>query len=150
MPILFFWNKPHRHFSLQIFTQKAYLEVQEELIAELSSERSRQQLLFAEREKSRRRANGAAAAVAASASSATSTAPGPGGRSMRSSAAPGDNGESAGSAVSNAYSKEYIYSRGGANGAGSSALSSSSGNGTNKRCSAPPSLDHILPENSMR
>uniref|UniRef100_A0A7S3GR95 Uncharacterized protein n=1 Tax=Spumella elongata TaxID=89044 RepID=A0A7S3GR95_9STRA len=130
--------------------KKAYLEVQEELIAELNSERSRQQLLFAEKEKSRRRANGAAAAaaVAASASSAPSTAPG--GRSMRSSAAPGENGESAGSAVSNAYSKEYIYSRGGANGAGSSALSSSSSNGTKKRSSAPPSLDHVLPENSMR
>ncbi len=72
---------------------------------------------------------------------------------MRSSAAPGENGENSGSAASNAYSKEYIYSRGGANGAngtGSSAISSSSSNGTKRRSNAPPSLDHVLPENSMR
>ena len=114
--------------------------MQEELIAELNSERSRQQLLFAEKEKSRRRANGAP----------TNFTSAHEGRSMRSSAVLGDNGESAGSAVSNAYSKEYIYSRGGVNGAGSSALSSSSSNGTKKTSSAPPSLDQMLPENSMR
>lgn len=121
--------------------KKAYLELQEELIAELNSERSRQQMLYAEKEKSRRRVNGITTTTAAS-----------GGRSMRSSAASGEGGESSSSATSNAYSKEYIYSRGSvngsANGVGTSAISSS--NGTKKRSNAPPSLDQVLPENSMR
>ncbi len=110
--------------------------MQEELIAELSSERNRLRLAVVEQERSQRQANGTAAA----APSTTAV----GGRSMRSSAALGE-----GDAPTNAYSKEYPYSRSLAN--GTSAMgSSSSGGTTKKRSGAAPSLEHVLPENSMR
>lgn len=68
---------------------------------------------------------------------------------MRSTAGPGEAGEGG---ATNAYSREYPYSRSlvnGANGA-SNGAGSSSGTTVKKRSAAAPSLDHVLPENSMR
>ena len=109
--------------------------MQEELIAELSSERNRLRLAVVEQERSQRQANGTAAAAPSTTAA--------GGRSMRSSAAPGES-----DAPTNAYSKEYPYSRSLAN--GTSALGSSSSGTAKKRNGAAPSLEHVLPENSMR
>ena len=122
--------------------------MQEELIAELTSERARQQMLVQEQEKSRRRANGTTTAAAAAAGASTAL----GGRSLRSTAGPGEAGEGG---ATNAYSREYPYSRSLVNGNGngngtSNGAGSSSGTTVKKRSAAAPSLDHVLPENSMR
>lgn len=135
--------------------QKAYLEVQEELIAELSSERNRQRMVLAEQERSRLKKLAAANGTTATATAATTA----GGRSLRSSAPAGSEGLAEnGTSSGNAYGREYPYSRSGgaggtngAAGAGGAAGSSSGNGGTRKRTAASaPSLDFLLPENSMR
>jgi hypothetical protein len=133
--------------------QKAYLELQEELISELQSERNRQRLAAVEQERTRqkRSANGNTDA----ANAATVGATGAGGRSLRSSAPAGEADAPTGqNGASSAYSRDYQYGRSAASaseGVKASTVANSSSSSARKRTGLPSQgLDYALPESTMR
>jgi hypothetical protein len=130
------------------------VELQEELIFELQSERNRQRLAAVEQEKPRqkRSANGTSdAGNAAAAAGAT----GAGGRSLRSSAPAGEADAPSGpNGASNAYSRDFQYGRAAGatvEGSKTSAAANSSSSGARRRTGLPSQgLDYALPESIMR
>mmetsp|Transcript_46606 Transcript_46606/g.92352 ORF Transcript_46606/g.92352 Transcript_46606/m.92352 type:complete len:316 (-) Transcript_46606:71-1018(-) len=143
---------------------KAYADLQEELISDLQSDRDRRIQAATETSK-RKRGSSAPPSVADSAAAVTAAAAG--GRSLRSSAPTGSDGAEGGGGGSggggnggNSYGREYAYSRSGnsAAGNGASANGSASGGGgadttttsSRRRTSANAGLDYALPETTMR
>lgn len=110
-------------------------------------------MVLVEQEKSRQKKLAVANGTAPTATSTTATATTAGGRSLRSSAPAGEGAENGTSG--NAYSRDYQYGRSGGaangvSGAGANAGSSSSGGARKRTTASAPSLDFLLPENSMR
>jgi hypothetical protein len=132
--------------------QKAYAELQEDMIAELQSERNRQRLALLETAKAKR----GSGSVTTEVSSASTAA---GGRSLRSSApVNGDSQDGPTMPSTNTYGREYAYGRlagsnkdgAGANGVGANGTAGSTTGSTRKRSSASQGLDYTLPESTMR